>query len=101
MKHYSIEIRPAAKRELKRVDEKHLIRIAHAIDSLANDPRPKGCLKMKGKEGFYRIRVGEYRIVYDIQETLLVILILHAGTRQSIYKENISSTSKSPAVCRA
>ena len=86
MKRYAIELRPAAMRDLRKIPRNDLERIAKAIDDLANDPRPICCLKMKGYEGFYRLRVGDYRIIYDIQEKKLVVLVIRIRQRKDAYR---------------
>ncbi|MBZ0257092.1 type II toxin-antitoxin system RelE/ParE family toxin, partial [bacterium] len=86
MKRYDIELRPAAMRDLRKIPRNDLERIAKAIDDLANDPRPIGCLKMKGYEGFYRLRIGDYRIIYDIQEKKLVVLVIRIRQRKDAYR---------------
>ncbi|MGC4933038.1 type II toxin-antitoxin system RelE family toxin [Gordonia sp. DT30] len=57
-----------------------------AIDSLASDPRPSGCIQLKGGGGEFRIRVGDYRIIYDIQDDELVVLVLRLGHRREVYR---------------
>jgi mRNA interferase RelE/StbE len=58
--------------------------IFDAITLLADEPRPKGCKKLKGREG-YRIRVGKYRIIYEIYDKVLLIDVLAIGHRKDIY----------------
>ncbi|MGA0557011.1 type II toxin-antitoxin system RelE family toxin [Larkinella sp. VNQ87] len=55
-----------------------------AIKALADNPRPFGCKKLKGRKG-YRIRVGDYRVVYEINDGILVVLIIDVGHRREIY----------------
>lgn len=61
-------------------------RIASAIDALADDPRPSGCKKLVGSEHTYRIRVGDYRIVYDIQGAKLVVSVIRVRHRRDVYR---------------
>lgn len=86
MKPYTIEIRPAARRDLRKLEKIVALRIAIAIDSLAWEPRPSGSLKMKGKEGYYRLRVNEYRIIYDIQDDKLIVLVARVRHRKEAYR---------------
>ena len=65
---YSVSLRPRASRETRRLDRQTLARISKAIDSLADNPRPPGYLKVKTAEGLWRIRVGDWRIGYEIDD---------------------------------
>ena len=59
--------------------------IIKAILNLANNPRPQGCIKLKGREG-YRIRKGDYRIIYDIYDKILIVEIIAIGNRRDVYE---------------
>ncbi len=84
---YQIKIRRQALKELGRLSAQVNTKISHAIDLLANDPRPEGCKKLKGeKEYLWRIRVGDYRIIYQIQDTIQVVEIRKIGNRKDIYR---------------
>ena len=61
-------------------------RLRAAIDALEHEVRPSGCVKLTGLPDLYRIRVGDYRIVYQINETELVVLILSIGHRREVYR---------------
>ncbi|MCJ7628430.1 MAG: type II toxin-antitoxin system mRNA interferase toxin, RelE/StbE family [Longimicrobiales bacterium] len=61
-------------------------RVADEIDALQDNPRPQRCKKLKGREDFYRIRVGDYRVVYRIEDKVLLILIVRIGDRKEIYE---------------
>ena len=82
---YSIVIAPAAKRDLKRLPKDALRRVGTAITSLANDPHPAGSTKLSGTD-FYRVRVGDYRVIYRVQEQQVVVLVLRVGHRRDIYR---------------
>jgi mRNA interferase RelE/StbE len=60
-------------------------RILTAVDALADDPHPPGCKKLTGQDG-WRIRVGDYRIVYEIHDRVLLVLVVDAGHRREIYR---------------
>jgi mRNA interferase RelE/StbE len=62
------------------------VRIAHAIDSLADDPRPRGAVKLAGDQDFYRLRAGDYRIIYSITDEKLIVLVIAVGHRRDIYR---------------
>jgi len=61
-------------------------RLRKAIWALANNPRPPGCKKLKGRADRYRIRVGAYRVAYEIQNEVLVVLVLKVGHRGGFYR---------------
>jgi mRNA interferase RelE/StbE len=82
---YKIEIRKQATRELARIARKDGKKIVAAIDDLADDPRPAGCKKLGNREG-WRIRVGEYRIIYSIEDEKLMILVVRTGHRRDVYR---------------
>jgi mRNA interferase RelE/StbE len=83
---YQIEISRKAQRELGKLPRKEQERIRVAIDGLATDPRPHGSVKLAGEERSYRIRVGVYRIIYDIYDDVLVIEVVRVGHRQGVYE---------------
>lgn len=62
------------------------LRLEKAIDALAVTPRPSGCTKLAGAAGRYRIRVGDYRIIYEVRDRVLLVLVLDAGHRRDIYR---------------
>lgn len=83
---YRIELRPAARRSLAALPRDAQARIASALDSLTTQPRPPGVTKLRGPEGFYRIRVGDYRIVYAIEDDLLLVLVVRVAHRREVYR---------------
>jgi mRNA interferase RelE/StbE len=83
---WKIEVKPQAEKALTRIPNPHRRRIARAIDALAGDPRPSGCQKLTGCDDSYRIRVGDYRVVYQIFDKVLVIHIIRIGHRKEIYR---------------
>jgi mRNA interferase RelE/StbE len=83
---YRIKVTPRAQKDLKALPTRERQRVAEQIDALKLDPRPTGCRKLKGREGFYRIRAGDYRVVYQIEDEVLLILIVRAGDRKEIYE---------------
>jgi mRNA interferase RelE/StbE len=82
---YRIELRPAAIRALKQIDHQDRDRIRGAIALLGENPRPPGAKALQGRPGL-RVRVGNYRIIYTIQDDVLVIVIVTLGHRSDIYK---------------
>ena len=81
---HSIDYKKTARAELALLPQETHKRVIKAISKLADDPRPSGCVKLKGS-GLYRIRVGDYRIIYDIQDDALVILVVKVGHRGDVY----------------
>lgn len=86
MDSYRIEFARLATKDLRTIDRQWLPRIASAIDALADDPRPSGCKKLVGSEHTYRIRVGDYRIVYDIQGAKLVVSVIRVRHLRDVYR---------------
>lgn len=84
---YRIELAPAAARQLRKLDAKARRRIQAAIDLLAADPRPAGAKKLVGGEGEWRVRTGDYRIVYEIKDRVLLVLVLAVGHRRDVYRD--------------
>ncbi len=82
---YSIGYRASAERNLLRLDAAVRIRVIAAIDKLADNPRPPGCKKLRGMPGF-RIRVGDYRVVYAIHDRIIAIEIIDVGHRGDVYR---------------
>ena len=82
---YSLFITNHVKKEIGKVPKQPLNRIYKAIESLKKEPRPKGVLKIKGNEG-YRLRVGDYRILYTINDRDRVVYIFRVKSRGAVYK---------------
>ncbi|MEO7714333.1 MAG: type II toxin-antitoxin system RelE/ParE family toxin [Gemmatimonadaceae bacterium] len=83
---YHISIDPAAVRELKKLPAKVRQALASAIDALADDPRPDGARKLSGSRSSYRIRVGDYRVLYRITDKELLILVVKVAHRRDVYR---------------
>lgn len=83
---YRITIDPAALREMKKIPPKIRQQIVHAIDALSGDPRPDGARKLTGSRSSYRIRVGEYRVLYRITDRELLVLVVKVGHRRDVYR---------------
>jgi mRNA interferase RelE/StbE len=82
---YEIRFKPSAAKELAKLPRDVQRRIAPAIEGLAANARPPGAEKLAG-EVAWRIRVGDYRVVYAITDRVLVVLVLHIGNRREVYK---------------
>lgn len=81
---YRVEISRRAAKVITGLEKPSRRRILAAIDALADDPRPPGCKKLVGQDG-WRIRVGDYRIVYEIHDQVLLVTVVDAGHRSEIY----------------
>ena len=82
---YSIRIEKQGTKTLKKLDLETRTRVVTAIRNLAKDPRPTGSKKMKSREG-WRIRVGDYRVIYGIHDDQLLILVTKIGHRGDVYR---------------
>ena len=82
---YRVEWWPRARKAFLALDKPVRRRIGAAVDALAGDPRPAGARMIIGAHGVLRIRVGDYRVLYSIDEDQLIILVLDAGHRSEIY----------------
>lgn len=83
---YRIEVKPSAAKSLQKVPKPERKRIIEKIDGLAQGPPDPAQTKMKGNNPFHRVRVGDYRVIYEIQEDVLLILILKIGHRKDVYR---------------
>lgn len=83
---YSIQITPRARKDIRGLDRKTRRRINEAILSLAQNPRPLGVRKLKGAEGLWRIRVGPYRVIYEIRDNKIVVIIVRVRHRRDAYR---------------
>jgi mRNA interferase RelE/StbE len=81
---YRILIKPSAARELEQVPRADRLRIVQRIRLLADDPRPPGCEKLSGDDK-YRVRQGNYRIIYAIHDRELIVLVVKIGHRKDVY----------------
>jgi mRNA interferase RelE/StbE len=81
---YAVSILPRAQKELGQLSFPSFERVCEAIRSLAVNPRPPGCRKPVGRDG-WRIRVGDYRVIYQVDDSARTILVLHVGHRRDIY----------------
>lgn len=84
---YEVEIAESAEKFLEKIPKKDRLKISEKIDALEQDPMPSGSVKLKGrKEALYRIRSGDYRIVYSIKRDVLIVLLVEIGNRREIYR---------------
>jgi len=83
---YTIEIQTKAKRQLKSFEKQTQERIAKAVNQLAKNPRPNNSKALKGFHEIFRIRVGDYRVIYEIRESELIILVVEIDHRREVYR---------------
>lgn len=82
---YRVEVAAAAVRQLRKLDRSAQRRVQAAIELLAAEPRPNGAKKLVGGDGEWRVRTGDYRIVYEIHDNVLLVLVIAIGHRREIY----------------
>lgn len=83
---FDIQLTLRAHKSFKKLEKRISIRIALLIDSLKDNPRPNGVKKMKGHDHRYRVREGDYRVIYQIDDGQLLILVVDLGHRKDIYR---------------
>jgi mRNA interferase RelE/StbE len=83
---YEVRFASGADRELRKLDFQDQRRITRAAESLASNPRPPGVKKLAGPGDHWRIRVGDYRIIYEIRDAILLVLIIRVGHRGDVYR---------------
>ena len=83
---YTIDVRPRARRSLRQLDPSVRKAIAEVIDGLATDPRPPGFLPLTGHRPYLRVRSGDYRVIYAVDDSTRVVTIAAVGHRREIYR---------------
>lgn len=83
---YQVEITPFAQRQIKKLPPDIQSQIIEKLETLADEPRPAGVKKLQGEDNLYRVRSGDYRIIYKIQDDILLILVAKVGHRRDVYK---------------
>jgi mRNA interferase RelE/StbE len=86
MASYELVFRKSVAKDLRQIPNEHVARILERIRALAEDPRPPGCEKLSGLER-YRIRQGVYRIVYEVQDRRLLVLVVKVAHRRDVYRQ--------------
>lgn len=85
MAKFNILIKKSASKELKKLPSKDILKVISKIESIADEPRPKGVEKLTSQEN-YRVRVGNYRIIYSIEDDKLIVLIIKISHRKDVYR---------------
>lgn len=83
---YRVQIEPAVDRTVSKLTPRVRDRILRRIQELANDPRPPGCVKLAGVADTYRIRVGDYRILYEVHDRMILVVVVRVGHRREVYR---------------
>lgn len=83
---YAVELAPTAEAQLAALPAKARRQAASRIEALKDDPRPHGSLKLQGRVDLYRIRAGNYRVIYQIRDAALVVLVLKVADRKDVYR---------------
>jgi mRNA interferase RelE/StbE len=86
MASYRVELTRSAEKDLRRIDRFRVALLYEAIERLGDNPRPHGSKKLVGADRTYRIRVGDYRIVYEIEDAVLVVLVIRVAHRREAYR---------------
>ena len=86
MSNYSVEVKPSARKELEALPDNVLARVLQKMDSLRSAPRPAGCKKLKGYKDQWRVRVGDWRVVYIIDDAAKLISITRIAHRREVYE---------------
>ncbi len=83
---YSISYERSSAKELSKLDKPVARRIIKFINKLSEDPRPPGCRPLVGYEGLWRIRIGDYRVTYSIEDYKLIVLVVRIAHRREVYR---------------
>jgi mRNA interferase RelE/StbE len=84
---YQVQIIPSALKQLSKLPTKAQRRIVAGIDALRFEPRPHGVKKLSGEEDHYRIRVGDYRVIYTIRDRELIVIVFRIADRKDVYRD--------------
>ena len=85
---YTVTVERRAAKFLRALSDRRLaLRLREAIDGLAENPRPPGSVKLQGEGELFRVRVGDYRVVYQVQDAVLVVLVVKIGNRRDVYRQ--------------
>jgi len=83
---YRVEIGPAARRTLEKLDRPIRERLVRAIGRLADEPRPPGAKKLAGAGELWRVRAGDWRVVYSVRDERLLVLVVKVAHRREVYR---------------
>jgi mRNA interferase RelE/StbE len=83
---YGVHFKPSAADAIRKLPKSQQRRVIAKAEALAETPRPPGCRKLLGEDELYRVRVGDYRIVYAVRDQDLIILVVRVGHRREVYR---------------
>lgn len=83
---YEVKLVPTARRVLLKLPARIRAQVAEAVGALAAEPRPPGCKKLAGNADYFRIRVGDYRVLYEVREREILLLVIKIGHRRDVYR---------------
>jgi mRNA interferase RelE/StbE len=83
---YRVEIKASAVKEIEALPRRDQRRVVSAIEALADDPRPAGARKLVGGDDAFRVRMGDYRIIYQVRDDVLIVYIVRVGHRRDVYR---------------
>ncbi|MBA3956903.1 MAG: type II toxin-antitoxin system RelE/ParE family toxin [Parachlamydiaceae bacterium] len=82
---YKVFVNPKVEKALAKIDNKMALKIRNKIRELAKEPRHDGAIKLQGEENAYRTRVGDYRIIYEIYDAKVLVMVINVGHRKEVY----------------
>ncbi len=85
MPSYKVLLTSSAEKELRKLPNHVIKRIAALLDSLTKNPRPQGCRKLQGSKNDWRVRTGDYRIIYSIEDKKLIVKVIRIAHRKDVY----------------
>jgi len=83
---YHVDVGPKAGKFIRKQDKPIQQQIIRKLRGLENDPRPHGCIRLQGRKDLYRVRTGDYRIIYTIKDNQLLVLVVQIGHRRDVYR---------------
>ncbi len=86
MPDYTVSFRKSAEKDIRKLDARLQQRVFTAVEPLARNPRPSGCRKLQGSADAYRIRVGDYRVIYTVDDAILIVAVERVRHRREVYR---------------
>lgn len=83
---YQVIIQPSAAKAIRKLDRDTQAKVVRLLEALAAEPRPVGVVKMAGDDNLWRVRIGDYRVVYEIHDRKLIVLIVRVADRKNVYR---------------
>ncbi len=86
MPEYNVSFRKSAEKDMRKLDARLQKRVFTAVEPLSRNPRPAGCRKLQGSDDAYRIRVGDYRVIYTVDDAVLIVAVERVRHRREVYR---------------